>query len=325
MGNEPRGVTTGDKVALGVGLALGLLSLPGWVATAASYPWMGIGIFMRNSLGFWLAAVTLSVVVVTRTGRYGRLPRPAEWLALTCVAWGLATSLPPMSHEDLTALVLRPFVFLNLSHPTGRWVALGVISAFILAGWVIVRLGRSVLPPAVQTVWLTFLIFLAIWSPLTTLGLHAADWIAPSQGFGRGNAIVLYRGLCQWFASTPLALMVGWPVVATLAERAQGRTWTWLETAIAVVAGIAGLIATVVFRGEFPPVSFPGLAERALAAVWVAAVGWLDLGLIRVFPSLPEPVEAQPVSEPQVRRWTRGEATAGHPLGVDGDPSPRGR
>ena len=71
--------------------------------------------------------------------------------------------------------------------------------------------------------------------------------------------------------------------------------------------------------------SLPGLAERALAAVWVAAVGWLDLGLIRVFPSLPEPVEAEPTRAPQFRRYTRSEAPADHSLGVDGDPSPQGR
>jgi len=281
LAHEPRGITSGDRVALGVGLGLGLLSLPVWVAHAASYPWMGIGIFMRNSLGFWLAAVTLSVVVVARTRRYHRLPRRAEWLALTLFAWGAATSMPPSSHEDLTGLVLQPLTFLNLSHSTGRWVATSIITMIILAGWAVVRAGRSVLPSAVQTVWLTFLIFLTIWSPLTTLGLHAADWFAPSDGFGRGNGMVLYRGVCQWLAQTPLALLIGWPVVATLVERFQARTWTWVETAAAVTAGLAGLLASVVFRGEFPSMSFPGLAERAIAAAWVAAVALLDLQLIQ--------------------------------------------
>lgn len=279
--HEPRGITTGDKVAAGVGLGLGLLSLPGWVALAASYPWMGVGIFMRNSLGFWLAAVVLSVVALARARSYRRLPRPPEWLALTLLAWGAANSLPPASHEELTALVLWPLVPLNLAHATGRWVAFGVIATLILLGWQVVRSGRTVLPPLVQAGWLTFLIALAIWSPLTTLGLHAADWFAPADGFGRGNAMVLYRGACQWLALTPLALLVGWPAVATVEDRLRGRPWAWNETAAALGATLAALLAAVVFRGEFGPLSLPGLAERIIATGWLAAVTYLDLHLVR--------------------------------------------
>ena len=309
MRDEPRGFTTGDRVAVGVGLVLGFLSLPLWVAIAANGPWMGVGIFKRNSLGFWLAAVILSVVAVGRTGQFGRLPRPAEWLALTLFAWGAATLLPPASHEELTTLVLRPLTFLNLSHPVGRWVACGLITAVILLGWSIVRLGRSTLPTAVQTVWLTFLIFLTIWSPLTTLGLHAADWFAPADGFGRGVAMVLYRGVCQWLAQTPLALLIGWPVVAAIEERLQGRRWHWNETAAALAAVLAGLLASVVFRGEFSPLSLPGLAERIIAAGWLGGVAWLDLLLIR----RARRAEVEANDEATLARspeWSRGEPSA---------------
>ena len=281
LGDEPRGLTPGDRVALGVGLGLGLLTLPAWVAMARNFPWLGVGIFLRNSLGFWLLAVVLGVVALGRAKRYGRLPRPAEWLALTFCAWGLATMLPPASHEELTSLILWPLIPLNLTHVTGRWVAFGVISLGILLGWQVARVGRGVLPAVVRAGWLTFLILLAIWSPLTTLGLHAADWFAPAGGFGRGDAMTLYRGVCQWAAQTPLALLVGWPAVATVEARLAGRPSSWNETAAALGAALAALIAGVVFRGEFGPLTLPGLAERVIAVAWLTTVARLDLHLIR--------------------------------------------
>lgn len=281
MDSEPRGLTPGDKVASGIGLVVGLVTLPAWVANAATFPWLGAGIFMRNSLGFWLAAVTLSVVALARSGRYRRLPRPAEWLALTLFAWGAAGMLPPASHEGLTTVILWPLTPLNLRHETGRWVACGLVAVLILLGCLIGRATRSVLPVPVRVAWLTFLVFVAIWSPLTTLGLHAADWFAPADGFGRGDTMVLYRGACQWLAQTPLALMVGWPAVATVAGRLRGEPWTWLETAAATAAGVAGLLALVVCRGEFSPFSLPGLGERAIALAWLVLVAVLDLQLVR--------------------------------------------
>lgn len=276
-------MTTRDAVVLTLGAALSLLSLPAWLAVAASYPWTGIGMFLRNSAGFWVAAVSLGLVALLRSARYGRLARPAEALALGAFAWGLTVVLSPASHEDLVRQVghgLAPFA---VSEMGARWATAGLVGMMILAGWLVVRLGRSFLPAGVQTVWLTFLVFLALWSPLTVCADHAANWFAPANGFGRGDAMILYRGVCRWVALTPTAVLLGVPVVATVAERLRGCPWSWVEWSAAITAALAGLLGSVVFRGEFTQPSLGWLAERLVAVIWLAAVTWFDLRLLRRF------------------------------------------
>ena len=274
---EPRSITTLDAVALTVGATLSLASLPAWLAIAATYPWTGLGMFLRNSAGFWVAAVSLSLVALVRSARFGRLPRPAEWLALGALAWGLTIVLSPASHEELVRWVEHALAAFQVSERGARWVTAALLTVAIGAGWVVGWLGRASLPSGAQTLWLTFLIFLAFWSPLAVFADHAADWFAPRNGFGRGDGMILYRGICRWLALTPLALLVGLPVVATIAERMRGRRWSWLEWSAAFTAGLAGLLASVVFRGEFSGPSLGWLAERLIATSWVAMVGWIDL------------------------------------------------
>ena len=277
MPKEPQSMTALDAVALTVGATLSLASLPAWLAIAATYPWTGLGMFLRNSAGFWVATVSLSLVVFVRSARSGRLPRPAEWLALGALAWGLTIILSPASHEDLVRWVEHALAGFQFSEMGARWTTAFLLTVLIGAGWVVVWLGRGLLPAGVQTLWYTFLIFLALWSPLTVFADHAADWLAPRNGFGRGDLMVLYRAICRWLALTPLALLVGLPVVATIAERIRGRRWSWLEWSVAITAGLAGLLGSVVFRGEFPGPSLGWLAERLIATAWIAAVGWIDL------------------------------------------------
>ncbi len=273
-------MTTVDAMVLTVGAALSLASLPGWMEVAASYPWTGVGMFLRNSSGFWIAAISLSAVVLARSAQYRRVPRAPEWLALGAFAWGLTIDLSPSSHEELVQLVGRPLSLLSASEMTARWATAVLMTVLVGSGWVLARAGRSFLPPLVQTLWLTFLIFLAIWSPLAIFGDHAADWFAPRAGFGKGDAMILYRGLCQWIALTPLAILVGMPIVATVEERFRGRAWTWLEWSAAITAGLAGLLGSLVYRGEFRPVSLGWLGERAISTAWVVVVAYLDLKII---------------------------------------------
>ena len=273
-------MTTVDAMVLTVGAALSLASLPGWMAVAASYPWTGLGLFLRNSSGFWIAAISLGAVVLARSAQFRRLPRAPEWLALGAFAWGLTVDLSPSSLEELVQLVGRPVSIFNASEMTARWVTAFLTTILVFAGWKLARAGRSFLPPLVQTLWLTFLIFLAIWSPLAIFGDHAADWFAPAAGFGKGDAMILYRGLCQWIAATPLAILVGLPIVATVEERLRGRAWTWLEWSAATTAGLAGLLGSLVYRGEFRPISLGWLGERAIATAWIVTVAWFDLKIL---------------------------------------------
>ncbi len=292
-------MTVPDGIVLGVGAALSLLSLPAWLAVAASYPWTGVGMFLRNSGGFWIAAVSLSGVAWWRSARGNRLPRPAEWLALGAFAWGLTVVLSPSAHEDLVRVVGRSLATFNVSEMGARWVTALLVTAMIGAGWLVVRVGRLLLPAWLQTLWLSFLIFLALWSPLTVVADHAADWLAPANGFGRGDWMILYRGVCRWVAFTPLAVLIGLPVVATIAERVRGRVWTWLEWSAALTAALAGLLGSVVFRGEFTHPSLGWLAERLIAALWVGTVGGIDLALLnRHHRPLPNPATTDRRSSP---------------------------
>ena len=272
-----------DAGVLTVGAAASLLTLPAWLAVAASYPWTGIGMFLRNSAGFWVATVSLSSVAIVRSARYGRFARPAEWLALGGFAWGLTVVLSPSSHEDLVRLVGRSLGDTNVSEMGARWFTAAIVGGMILAGWAVSRLGRALLPAGVQTAWLTFLVFLALWSPLAVIAENAANWLAPANGFGRGEPMILYRGVCRWMALTPMALLLGLPVVATAGERLRGRVWNWVEWSTALTAVLAGLLGSVVFRGEFPGPSLGWLLERLIATSWIALVGWLDLRLLRRF------------------------------------------
>lgn len=277
---EPRSMTTVDAMVLTAGAALSLVGLPNWMALAAGYPWTGVGMFLRNSSGFWIAAISLSAVVLARTAQYHRLPRPPEWLAIGAFVWGLTLDIAPSSHEELVQLVGRVVAIFRASEMVARWITAGTVAVLIVGGWFLAREARGILPAWSRTVWLTFLIFLAIWSPLAIFGDHAADWFAPSAGFGKGDAMILYRGVCQWIALTPLALLVGLPVVATVEERLRGCAWTWLEWSSASTAGLAGLLASMVYRGEFRPVSLGWLAERAIATAWVVGVAWVDLKVL---------------------------------------------
>jgi len=273
-------MTTVDAMVLTVGAALSLATLPGWMEVAASYPWTGVGLFLRNSSGFWIAAISLGAVVLARSAQFRRVPRPPEWLALGAFAWGLTVDLSPSSLEELVQLVGRPLSIFSASEMTARWMTALLTTILVVAGWRLARASRSFLPPLVQTLWLTFLVFLAIWGPLAIFGDHAADWFAPAAGFGRGGAMILYRGLCRWIALTPLAILVGLPVVATVEERLRGRAWTWLEWSAAITAGLAGLLGSLVYRGEFRPVSLGWLGERAISTTWVVAVAYFDLKII---------------------------------------------
>lgn len=281
MRPEPRAMTTADAVVLTLGAALSLVSLPSWLAVAASYPWTGVGMFLRNSAGFWVGTVGLGAVTLGRTFLHRRLPRPAEWLALGAFAWGLTLVLAPTAHEELVGLVARPLAIFGGGDAAARWTTAGLVAGMVAAGLIVADLGRGLLPPWLRTVWLMFLIFLAIWSPLAVFDDHAANWFAPAGGFGQGDLMVLYWGICRWFAATPLAVLVGLPVVATVAERLRGRAWSWVEWSAAATAGLAGLLASVVFRGEFRHISFGWAAERAIAAGWVVIVAQIDLTILR--------------------------------------------
>jgi len=273
-------MTTVDAMVLTVGAALSLFGLPNWMALAAGFPWTGVGMFLRNSSGFWIAAISLGAVALARSARYRRLPRPPEWLALGAFVWGLTLVVAPSSHEELVQIIGRGVAIFRASETTARWITAGTVTILIVGGLVLVREARSLFPAWARTVWLTFLIFLALWSPLAIFAEHAADWFAPSAGFGKGDGMILYRGVCQWIASTPLALLVGMPVVATVEERLRGRPWSWLEWSSAITAGLAGLLASMVYRGEFRPASFGWLAERAIAAAWIVGVAWVDLKIL---------------------------------------------
>ena len=174
-------MTIPDGVVLGMGAALSLLSLPAWLAVAASYPWTGVGMFLRNSGGFWVAAVSLSGVAWWRSARGGRRPRPAEWLALGSFVWGLTVVLSPSGHEDLVRAVGRSLAPFNVSEMGARWLTAMLVTAMIGTGWLVVRVGRSLLPAWVQTLWLTFLIFLALWSPLMVIADHAARLVCAGE------------------------------------------------------------------------------------------------------------------------------------------------
>lgn len=279
--DEPRSMTRVDAAALTVGSVLSLLTLPAWLGSARGFPWGGVGMFLRNSAGFWVAAVGLGVATLARSVTYRRPPRAPEWMALVGLAWGLAVILPPGLHEGLVQLFARVAAVASESELAARWTTAAVMGGTIALGLDCLRRARDRIPPWGRTAGLAALTFVALWSPLAIVADHGADLLAPSAGFGRGNAMILYRGACQWAATTPLALLVGLPVVATIVERLAGRRWSWLEWSAAITAGLAGLLASIVYRGEFRAGTTPWLFERALAAAWVAFVAGVDLLVLR--------------------------------------------
>ena len=279
--DEPRSMTRGDAAALMVGSALSLLTLPAWLGAARGFPWGGLGMFLRNSAGFWVAAVGLGLATLARSAAYRRAPRAPEWLALGGLAWGLAVVLPAGLHEDLVQFFGRVAAVASESELAARWTTAAVVGGLVALGLDSLRRAGDRIPPWARAACLTLLAFVALWSPLAIVADHGADLLAPSAGFGRGSAMILYRGACQWAATTPMALLAGLPVVGTVAERLAGRRWSWLEWSAAITAGLAGLLASIVYRGEFRVGTAPWLAERAIAAAWVALVAGVDLLILR--------------------------------------------
>ena len=278
--SEPRSMTTRDAVVLTVGAVVSLASLPSWLGMARGLPWLGLGLFLRNSAGFWVAAVSLGAVSLGRSIGYRRLPRPAEWLALGGLAWGLTLILPPAALEDFVQVVGRGVSVLSETEIAARWGTAVVGFAMVIAGVAAIRSAGPIVPVGWQTVWLVFLVFLAFWCPLALFADHAADWFAPGAGFGPGTIMIVYRGACQWFALLPTGLLVGLPVVATVGERLRGRRWSWLEWSAALTAGLAGLLASLVYRGEFRLATPGWYAERALALVWLTVVTLVDVAIV---------------------------------------------
>lgn len=280
IGPEGRAITRGDAAALVLGAVAAIASLPAWAAMARGLPWFGLGLFLRNAAGLWGAAVVLGAAALGRSIRSSRFPRPAEWLVLGGVAWGVAQLLPPSALEDFVQVVGRAARPFGDSELTARWATALVGGAMVGLGLVAARWGLGVVASPVLTAWLVFLLFLALWCPLSLFNDHAADWFAPGAGFGPGTGMVLYRGACQWFAATPTGVLVGLPVVACLGERLRGRPWSWLEWSAAATAALAGLLAVLAYRGELP-IGTPGwFAERAVALAWLVAVALVDRALV---------------------------------------------
>ena len=264
-------MTLADVLALVAGVAVSYAVATGlpegpFVRT----PWLQL---VFTSIRF-LQGTTLAIAVVAlvRVGVYRRMPTGAEWLAIL-VGSTLLTEWPYLQVDSWVYAYRGAFATLDtISLNAVRWLAAGLFLAPMAIGLGVIQVGRRHFPTWFKTLLLAWEALLAMSGPLQILGEHGADLISPSQGFGPGTASTLHRGACGLAAWLPMGLLFGLPATAGLIERAERRSWTWVEWA-AVVGSILTLgFAMATYHGEFAASTPAGIAERVLVLVWFLTI-----------------------------------------------------
>ncbi len=278
MRSEARSMTPADMMALAAGVGLGIVLRPplprGFVHPA-----------LVASSWTTVAAVAVSLVVLTRSVRFRRGARPAEWLAILAAIY-LVTDRPEWQVDAAINLVLGRFMRADVSFSRLRWAMAGLASLAILAGLGVLRAERRTLPPWLKTMILAWLAFLALWGPIEVIGLHGPDLLAPSQGFGRGPGPALAWIGCRLLARVPLGLLFGIPLIAAIDGRVRRIRWAWTEWSAFAVFLVAWLLAATLRRTLVPAPSLLAAAEKGLDGAWVVGVGLLSRwALVRFGPT----------------------------------------
>lgn len=277
-------MTLGDSIAMVAGVGLGLGTVPPLGGWAASTPTAAVALVLTIITGLWVLAVAIAAVVLARSARHRRRPRPAEWLAILIAVAGLAFR-PAAGLDRAVAALFAGLRTADVSFAALRWLLALAATAAIVAGLVGLRLTRRILPAWAKTVVLAGLAFVALWGPIEVIGLNGPDLLTPSTGFGAGDGWTLYRGACLLAAQLPMGLVFGLPLIAAFAERLRRPAWTWTEWASLGLSSAVALAISTLYRGEFRQPSVAWATERFLGVLWLLAIGLISrLILVRLGP-----------------------------------------
>jgi hypothetical protein len=272
-------------LAAGVALALALSFRGGPIVGGFPYavPAPQVMLVLFVAWVFWVGAASTSLVVAARLACYRRFPRPAEWLAILMALLGQQAIGPEQPIDMLTRLL--PFGMMGAmdTFASWRWTTAGLAAAIVGSGLGLLRLLRDLLPPWARTAWLVALAYLTLAGPIYTIGSEGALLLGPSGGFGPGRLSMLHWFACELVATTPLGLILGVPVMATLIERVRRVRWRWTEWACMIVCLMIALALSPLYHGNFPYPSIGWAAERGLLGAWFIGVGILSWFILNRF------------------------------------------
>jgi hypothetical protein len=273
-----------DAMALAVGVALALSPSFRDGPTVGGFPYVvlppHVTLILFVVWVFWVGAASTSIVVAARLARYRRFPRPAEWLAILMSLMGQQATGPLQPIDVLTRMLPFGMVGALDTFSSWRWTTAGLATAVVALGLGLLRLFRRFLPPWARTAWLVVLAYLALAGPIYTIGSYGVDSLAPSSALGPGRLAIFQRLACQLVATTPLALMIGIPAVATLIERVRRVRWRWTEWACTSATILIALSLSTLYLGNSPFPSSGWAAEWGLVGAWLVGVGILSWAIL---------------------------------------------
>jgi hypothetical protein len=275
-------MTMMDTIALVVGVALGFVLIHppsngpviAWLTPRQIILFRVVAVLVGMALA-------VSVVSLARVVIYQRMPRPSEWLSI------LVSSVLIAGHgfsiQDAFRVFLNDFPVIEdlpLSMIAREWLMGLVLTIPVVSGLLLVRLTRRIFPYWLKTLLLIGCALIAALGPLSVIGIHGADLISPSEGFGPGGGSILYRSALGLIAFLPFGLLFSVPAVAALAERLRRADWKWTEWAGSNASAMVIVSLTLLYRAEFPELTWGWLAERVLLLIWFVVVGLLGRWIV---------------------------------------------
>ncbi len=248
------------------GLAIYGVAIPLWLVALVWF----VSLLQGMALG-------VAAAVVVRRITYGRMPRPAEWLALAIAMHFLSTSIPTVDTlvEFLAHIRQTPADF-----EVWRWAIAGIGVALSVIMLLVARQCTDWL----RTILLCAMITLLMWGPCAVVSLQFSYLFPSLDWLGDGWTFWFSVNIVNRIGAVPLALLFGLPAVATIlarrADRFRRLVWTeWVAMAIATALGLMVSIAILGPGSELT--SIAGITEYIVEAVGLMLVAVLSLATVK--------------------------------------------
>jgi len=211
-----------------------------------------------------------SAVVVMRAARFHRQPRSSEWLALLICVWFLSLILPP---PDAFITRIWGWTGGDGNFTVWRWITGGV--ALVVSVVVLMFAVRTTHAGAVRTLMACLSALILMWGPCAILKLEFTDLFPWLERLGDGWTFWFVLNALRFVANLPLAMLFGFPLVATILARRRDRfhslVWTeWLGMLCVTIIGTTLLMFTLMSDSDWQSTRW--MAERIVSVLGLACV-----------------------------------------------------